>query len=601
MPSAENDEAYRGNANRDTTQSYERQCSPPPEDEAPRSLVPISNQETDIAPYDAQPEVFVLLPPPDHELPDSTLTTLNQETVLVPWTESREPIFNHVAPPSSLPVRRYTSPRENNSAAQLPTTMAHRAHTPLPQFANARLPDATPMLTEFQRHGITTYATESTAQVELDPNDPDDRDVLSYTDKVPMAGKYLQTADYREGMRAREDMLEEYGPHDVLDAQNAATRFAEELSVATASRNGDTVWDSSGAEVVAFKAAQGVTTYWRAQSLKRRAQSEQGDEQPAKKQKKQHRRFTEPAYEYDEGVQSYLKALEGEESKAISKSLRDDATQPEAMEMDMQPPKSPRPHSQSLELTPTAAAALASTSSILSNRAGAATPSYSSQPVFSDKALRDRLLMPPPPRPIPHYRPPPLPTPTKRSEIIAWKISPCYRCLSYLSADWDAKIEAFWQANDDEESFFGLVYHRDPRPTPTYIPHVWGCELEENRSFGFWVSDYRDLGAEEPFRPRYVDGEKLGAEWDGALARFWRERERVEAMKRVSGEMERSGLGALGWLERQDASGRELDGDGKGDEDEDEDRDWYCLGESPEEGEDAAKAGKKRRDSGGSK
>lgn len=34
---------------------------------------------------------------------------------------------------------------------------------------------------------------------------------------------------------------------------------------------------------------------------------------------------------------------------------------------------------------------------------------------------------------------------------------------------------------------------------------------------------------------------------------------------------------------------------------EDEDGDWYYLGESPEEGEDAAKAVKKRRDSGGSK
>lgn len=145
------------------------------------------------------------------------------------------------------------------------------------------------------------------------------------------------------------------------------------------------------------------------------------------------------------------------------------------------------------------------------------------------------------------------------------------------------------------------MYHRDPRPTPTYIPHVWGCELDENRSFGFWVSDHRDLGAEEPFRPRFVDGEKLGVEWDGALARFWRERERLEAMKRVSGEMERSGLGALGWLEVQDASGRELDGNGDDKEDEGEGEDWYYLGESPEEEEDAAKSGGKRRDSGGSK
>jgi hypothetical protein len=125
--------------------------------------------------------------------------------------------------------------------------------------------------------------------------------------------------------------------------------------------------------------------------------------------------------------------------------------------------------------------------------------------------------------------------------------------------------------------------------------------LEENRTFAFWVSDHRDIGGKEPFKPRFVAGEDLGAEWDGALARFWRERQRVEEMKRVSGEMERSGFGALRWLEKQDASGQELDGNGK--EDEDEDGDWYYLGESSEEEEDeaAAKSGKKRRDSGGSK
>jgi hypothetical protein len=129
--------------------------------------------------------------------------------------------------------------------------------------------------------------------------------------------------------------------------------------------------------------------------------------------------------------------------------------------------------------------------------------------------------------------------------------------------------------------------------------------LEENRTFGFWVSDCFDIGAKEPFEPRFVDGEALGEEWDGALARFWRERERIEEMKRVSAEMERGGGGALGWLERQDASGRELDEGGKEDDDEEEeDEDWYYLGESPEEEEEkegAAKSGGKRRDSGGSK
>ena len=113
------------------------------------------------------------------------------------------------------------------------------------------------------------------------------------------------------------------------------------------------------------------------------------------------------------------------------------------------------------------------------------------------------------------------------------------------------------------------------------------------------MSDHRDIGSKEPFKPRSVNGEDLGAEWDAALARFWRERERVEEMKRVSAMMVRSGFGALEWLEKQDASSRELDGDDK--EDEDEDEDWYYLGESSEEEEDAAQSGGKRRDSGGGK
>jgi len=221
------------------------------------------------------------------------------------------------------------------------------------------------------------------------------------------------------------------------------------MSVATASRNGDVIWDAKGSEVVGFKAAHGLTTYWKGQPLKRKAQSEQGDERPAKKQKqkqkKQHRRFTEPVAEpceYNEGVQNYLEALEVEKNKALSKSVR---PEPEAMDadIDMEPMHSPKPKPQFLELSANAAAALASTSSMLSNRSGAATPPHSSQPILSNKLLlpppttlspkqlADRLLMPPPPRPIPLYRPPPTPTMSK-IKILAWKIDPSHRCLSYL-------------------------------------------------------------------------------------------------------------------------------------------------------------------------
>jgi len=90
-------------------------------------------------------------------------------------------------------------------------------------------------------------------------------------------------------------------------------------------------------------------------------------------------------------------------------------------------------------------------------------------------------------------------------------------------------------------------------------------------------------------------------EWEAALTRFWRERKRVEEMKRVAEMLMSRGFGKLAWLEKQDASGREWNKDGKEKDDDDEDEDWYYLGESSEEEEDDEESGGKRRDSGGGK
>lgn len=118
------------------------------------------------------------------------------------------------------------------------------------------------------------------------------------------------------------------------------------------------------------------------------------------------------------------------------------------------------------------------------------------------------------------------------------------------SAIWDVKIENYWFNNADEEAYLGYVYHRDPHPVATYIPYVWGSELEDNRTFSFFVSDSSDL-AQKDFKPRFVSGEELGEEWDEALARFWRERDLVEEMKRVEKRMAEMGIAPLPWLEEQ--------------------------------------------------
>jgi hypothetical protein len=204
--------------------------SPPPEENTTLSLTTIPNQETDIVMYDPEatepsgyppPDGLALLPPTEHEPTDSHMATLNQETNLVRWTESRVP--THFNPPqSSLPMSRYISPREQNPAARLPTAMAHGAHAPMPQFADERATRSAALLTGHEKHGITTYATKSTEQVELNPDIREDRDVLRYTDKLPMAGSYLWNSDHQKRRREQEAMIRTYYREDERDAQMAA-------------------------------------------------------------------------------------------------------------------------------------------------------------------------------------------------------------------------------------------------------------------------------------------------------------------------------------------------------------------------------------------
>jgi hypothetical protein len=161
----------------------------------------------------------------------------------------------------------------------------------------------------------------------------------------------------------------------------------------------------------------------------------QGDERPKKKPKKQHRRFTSPVtdkIEIEEDLQRYLEAL-GEEKNAMPKLIEPQPILPDAMDIDVEPtssrkpPASPRPQPRKISATATAAAALASTNGTISNRSGAATPPHSSQPAPESS---EKPAMPPPPF-IPAYRPP---STRLQSKIIAWKIAPNRRSLSYLVA-----------------------------------------------------------------------------------------------------------------------------------------------------------------------
>lgn len=167
---------------------------------------------------------FVLLLPPEHDTAKSSMTAVKQETKPVRWVNSRTPLEPR-PPESSLPAWKYTSPRQSNPAARPPSAMAHRAHTPLPQFANR---SATPvpldndaMLEQNEQHGVTTYASESTQQLEPDPDDKDHQDILAFTDTLPVAGKFLWNADHRKTTRKQTEMAWAYQQDDVVDAETA--------------------------------------------------------------------------------------------------------------------------------------------------------------------------------------------------------------------------------------------------------------------------------------------------------------------------------------------------------------------------------------------
>jgi hypothetical protein len=114
--------------------------------------------------------------------------------------------------------------------------------------------------------------------------------------------------------------------------------------------------------------------------------------------------------------------------------------------------------------------------------------------------------------------------------------------------------------------------------------------LEDSRQFVFYVSDSQDL-AKENFKPRYVEGDELGKEWDEAIARYWRERDHVEEMKRVNANLVEMGWGALEWLEKQEGEGRGMDT-------EDEDAEFEVV-EQPVGILKKSPGGRRRRSSGG--
>lgn len=209
-------------------------------------------------------------------------------------------------PQSSLPPLQYVSPRETNQAARTPSAMSYRAYAPVPATSNERaatpLPDSRDLPVGHEFHGQTTYTTQPREQLELDPEDRYDSEIMEFAREKPMAGKYLQTAPYKQALKQQADIARAYqqdeSEHNETlywdEKKNKLSKLQGHWSAGFAAgavnegRHVTETWDSSGAEQATINTSTGVkTTYWSKTSMS-------GSDMP-KKPKKVHKRFTSPA------------------------------------------------------------------------------------------------------------------------------------------------------------------------------------------------------------------------------------------------------------------------------------------------------------------
>lgn len=160
-----------------------------------------------------------------------------------------------------------------------------------------------------------------------------------------------------------------------------------------------------------IRSARAMTTYWREEAAKL-----EDVPRPKKKPKKQHKKFTSPVTDdVEAGLQKYVEAL-SEEGKDLEAAKQESSSDSNAMEVEPRPsptlrPLAPRPTAKPIDHLGAMAAAAASTNSLLNNRSGASTPPQN--PPRPSSSNTSELF-------------------STKSKILAWKLSPSLRAISYL-------------------------------------------------------------------------------------------------------------------------------------------------------------------------
>jgi len=106
-----------------------------------------------------------------------------------------------------------------------------------------------------------------------------------------------------------------------------------------------------------------------------------------------------------------------------------------------------------------------------------------------------------------------------------------------LGDKWDSLIKDYIIGLPEEEeiALYNHTCFEHPAPHNTYLKHIWGSELIENRYFSFLVSDAPYMtGPAAEFKPHKIYGRHMGPEWDDALRKYWRMRDHVRSVRQTS-------------------------------------------------------------------
>lgn len=166
------------------------------QDDQPRCPADSIVESTE-APCDSPAPTLAPLPP-EHQVADITAesSASNENKQILRYV--RPDALPMVEPASSLRYI-YTPLRLTHPDVRPPSAMEHRTRLPSPDIKTPILGQNAALFGRLESHGKSTYTSEPPQLEELDPRDPQDEDILQFSDERPMAPNRRLDVDRLQG------------------------------------------------------------------------------------------------------------------------------------------------------------------------------------------------------------------------------------------------------------------------------------------------------------------------------------------------------------------------------------------------------------------